>query len=94
MPNYIDPEAWEAFKDMRRAMGQKAPFTKRAEELTLRRLEDFHRQGYDVNHILETAVERGYRGVWITQDTPRRQLTQIEQQNAAKIIQMVRGIGK
>jgi hypothetical protein len=94
LPDYIDSEAWEGFCEMRRAMGSKAPFTEYAKKLTLRKLEDFHRQGYDVNHILESAVERGWRGVFLTNDTPRRQLTQGEKQNVQKIASLVARIGK
>jgi hypothetical protein len=94
VPEYVDVEAWEGFCEMRRAMGSKAPFTEYAKKLTLRKLEEFHRQGYDVNHILESAVERGWRGVFLTNDTPRRQLTQGEKQNVQKIASLVARIGK
>jgi hypothetical protein len=94
LPDYIDSEAWDGFCEMRKAMGSKAPFTEYAKKLTLRKLEDFHRQGYDVNHILETAVERGWRSVFLTADTPRRQLSTQEKQKVATIHQMVGRIGK
>jgi hypothetical protein len=94
LPDYIDPEAWGGYCETRKAMGQRAPFTEYAKKLTLRKLEEFHRQGYDVNHILESAVERGWRGVFLTNDTPRRTLTQGEKQNVQKIAQLVGRIGK
>ncbi len=94
VPDYIDVEAWNGYVDMRRSMGKSAPFTEKAKELTLRKLEDFHRQGYDVNHILETSIERSWRCVFLTNGTPRRTLTQGEKQNVAQIHQMVGRIGK
>jgi hypothetical protein len=94
IPDYIDPEAWVAFKEMRKLMGKHAPFTEYAEKLTLRKLEDFYRQGYDVNHILENSIEKGYRGVFLTNDTPRRELTAVDKSNQARVVQMLKGIGK
>lgn len=94
LPDYVDVEAWDGFCEMRKAMGSKAPFTEYAKKITLRKLEDFHRQGYDVNHILESAVERGWRGVFLTNDTPRRQQTQQERQNVAKVANLIGRIGK
>jgi hypothetical protein len=94
LPDYIDHEAWTEFVAMRKLMGTRAPFTPYAEKLTLRKLEDFYRQGYDVNHILETSIEKGYRGVFLSGDTPRRQLTQGEKQNVQKIASLVARIGK
>jgi hypothetical protein len=89
LPDYIDPEAWDGFCEMRKLMGTRAPFTKLAERLTLRKLEDFYRQGYDVNHILETSIEKGYRGVFLGADTPRRPLKAEEKANVSKVLAMV-----
>lgn len=89
LPDYIDPEAWGGFCEMRKLKGSRAPFTEYAKKLILRKLEDFYRQGYDPNHILETAVERGWSGVFLTNDTPRRQLKPEEKANQAKVLSMV-----
>ncbi len=94
VPEYVDVDAWSGYVEMRRSMGKSAPFTKKAEELTLRKLEDFYRQGYDVNHILETSIERSWRGVFLTNDTPRRPQTQQEKQNVAKVASLIGRIGK
>ena len=94
IPEYIDPEAWNAYCDMRRMMGKQAPFTEHAEKLTLRKLEDFYRQGYDPNHVLETSIERSWRGVFLTNDTPRRQLTQTDRANVARVESMLKVVGK
>lgn len=94
VPEYVDVEAWDEFKRMRRMKGSRAPFTPYAEKLTLRKLEEFYRQGYDVNHILETSIERGWSGVFLTNDTPRRTLKPGEKQNVAKVMQMISKVGK
>jgi hypothetical protein len=94
VPEYIDIDAWTGYVEMRRSMGKSAPFTDKAKELTLRKLEDFYRQGYDVNHVLETAIERSWRGVFLTNDTPRRQMNQQDKANQAKVMALVAKVGK
>lgn len=92
--DWLDVDAWNGYVAMRKQMGKSAPFTQRAEELSLRKLEDFHRQGYDTGFILDTATERGWRGLFLTNDTPRRTLSTGEQSNVRKINEMIGRIGK
>jgi hypothetical protein len=87
-PDWLDVEAWNAFCEMRGLMGRSIPFTDHAAKLILRRLEDYHRQGYDATSILENSIEKGYRGVFLTQDTPRRALNGKEQGNVRQINSM------
>ena len=94
IPEYIDQEAWTGFCEMRKLKGSRAPFTEYAKKLVLRKLDEFYRQGYDVNSILETAVERGWSGVFICGDTPRRELTAADKANVAKVASLVSRIGK
>ena len=82
---WLDSEAFEAFKEMRRLKGQRAPFTQRAEQMILKRLEEFHRQGYDTAWILEDAVINGWSGVFVNNRTPMRQLSTAEKSNVSKI---------
>jgi hypothetical protein len=89
IPEYIDPEAWYGFVRMRKAKGSRAPFTEDAERLSLRKLEDFYRQGYDVNHILEESVMNGWSGLFIKSDTPRRQMNQQDKANQARVMNLV-----
>jgi hypothetical protein len=91
---WLQEEAWEAFKEMRKLKGQRAPFTQRAESLVLKRLEEFHRQGYDTGWILEDAVINGWSSVYVNNRTPMRDLSTGEKQSAAKIIQMASGAVK
>jgi hypothetical protein len=94
IPDYIDPEAWYGFVDMRKRMGKSAPWTELAEKLALRNLEEFYRQGYDVNAILEYTILGGYRGLFVNHNTPRRQLNQQDKANQAKVMALVAKVGK
>lgn len=64
LPEYIDPEAFQGFVDMRRAKGKRAPFTERAKTLVLNKLAEFHKQGLDVNACLDQATEAGWSSVY------------------------------
>lgn len=64
LPPFIDPELWEAFCDMRRTMGKRAPFTDYAQKLIINQLVKFDASGYDANNSLEQSIMRGWRGVF------------------------------
>ena len=64
LPQFIDTELWEAFCDMRRTMGKRAPFTDFAQKLIIKQLSKFHADGYDANNSLEQSIMRGWRGVF------------------------------
>jgi hypothetical protein len=64
LPPYIDPDLWEAFCEMRRTMGKRAPFTDFAQKLIVKQLIKFHDAGYDANNSLEQSIMRGWRGVF------------------------------
>ena len=88
LPEYLDRDAWDAFVEVRKRKGSRAPFTEYAAKLILRKLDEFWRQGWDPNHILEASIENGWSGVFICRDTPRRQLSTAEQATAAKVVQL------
>lgn len=94
LPSWLHVDNWESFKEMRKLKGNRAPFTQRAEQMILRRLEEFHRQGYDTTWILEDAVINGWSSVYVNNRTPMRALTQQEKHTAATVMHMVQGIGK
>ena len=64
LPTYIDSETWDAFWDMRKKMGTRAPITDFAKKLILKELMKFHGEGYDANNSLEQAIMKGWRGVF------------------------------
>jgi hypothetical protein len=87
LPDYIEQETWDAFEEMRRKI--KAPLTDFARKRVLHKLTEFHLQGYVAEEILGEAIERCWRSVFLTQDTPRRQLNGKEQNNVRQINGMV-----
>jgi hypothetical protein len=64
LPAYIDSETWEAFWEMRKKMGTRAPITDFAKKLILKELMKFHAEGYDANNSLEQSIMKGWRGVF------------------------------
>lgn len=64
LPAYIDPELWNAFWDMRKKMGTRAPITDYGKKLVLKELMKFHAEGYDANNSLENSIMKGWRGVF------------------------------
>ena len=71
LPAGIDKELWQAFVDMRKKMGTRAPFTEFGQKLVLMKLERFMEWGYDPNESLRESIERGWRGVF-PQGEPKR----------------------
>lgn len=63
LPQYIDPEAWLGFCEMRRAM-RKVPFTERAQKMILQDLERIKAAGHCPNAALDQSTVMGWRGVW------------------------------
>ena len=64
LPVFIDSELWDAFCEMRRTMGKRAPFTDYAQRLVIKQLVKMHGDGYCVNNALENSITRGWRGVF------------------------------
>lgn len=74
LPDYVDREAWDGWVDMRQVMHKekKAPWTPRVEKIAMRQLGQFHDQGYDCNYVLDEAVLKGWRGLFVDpQRTPK-----------------------
>lgn len=63
LPDWIDPEAWQGFCEMRRAM-KKIPFTDRAQKMILKSLYDLKQAGHDPNAALDQSTLMGWRDVW------------------------------
>lgn len=60
LPNWIFPEGWNAFIEMRKKIGY--PITDYGIKKALKKLEGFKEKGYDPNEIIDTTVMNGYRG--------------------------------
>lgn len=92
LPPWIDEDTWQAFEDSRRKI--RIPLTDFARKRILSKLEMYHRNGYVANEILAEAAERGWRSVFLTNDTPRRELSTEERHNVSTIHQMTASIGR
>jgi len=70
LPDWINPEAWAGFVEMRRKI--KKPLTDRAVSLAIGRLEELRRQGQDPNAVLDQSTFKNWQGLFaIKQDKPQ-----------------------
>ena len=83
LPEWINPELWEAFCDMRRQM-KRIPFTAYAQKLILQKLERFKTWGYDPNESLKQSIERGWRGVFPVEEEYGTRQASREQQRTER----------
>ena len=61
LPPYVDPEAWQAYMEIR--VKKKYTMTDRAIKMLLNKLADFDRIGYSREQITE-SIDRSYSGGW------------------------------
>lgn len=66
MLDWIEPEAWSAFCEMRRKI--KAPLTPYAEKLILRELVRLKSAGQDPQACLDQSIRNGWRDVYPLRD--------------------------
>lgn len=62
IPPWIDPEAWQAFADMRLAI--KKPLTDRGAARILKRLQAIHNAGQDANEALDQSSDMRWQDVY------------------------------
>lgn len=62
LPNYIDPELFSAFIEMRKEI--KHPLTQAGQKLAIRTLMRLHNDGWDCNKSLEDSILKSYRGLF------------------------------
>lgn len=63
LPGWIDREAWDAFTEMRKAKGKRAPFTVAAAKRVLYEL-DRLRPNHNPTEVLWQSVINGWSGVF------------------------------
>lgn len=63
-PSWIDAETWDAFVEMRKAKGKRAPFTARAAKMILHELDRLRSQGHNPDEVLRVSVMNGWSGVF------------------------------
>jgi hypothetical protein len=61
LPEWLPADAWKDWCDYRNT-GK--GWTAKARELSLRTLAELHAQGHDPRKVIETAIERGWRGLF------------------------------
>jgi len=64
LPEWLDKEAWSAFKDMRKAKGKRAPFTALAEKRLLFELDLLRAKGHASGPVLWQSVVAGWSSVY------------------------------
>lgn len=63
-PSWIDKEAWDAFVEMRKAKGKRAPFTDKARDRIIIELDRLRSQGNNPDEVLWQSVVNGWSGVF------------------------------
>lgn len=64
LPEFIDPEIWDAFLERREATKKQHPFTPKAQALLIGRIIKMHSEGWDMNEALGTAAINGWLTVY------------------------------
>lgn len=77
LPEFIDRDAWEEFKRMR-AEDKKKPLTAYAEKLAIKKLTQWHNEGYDVNAIIDDSNFNQWQGLFNERHKPKSNETFIE----------------
>ena len=62
LPAWIDPEAWDAFVQMRREI--KKPLTQRGAVRALKRLQEIHDAGQDANEALDQSSDMRWQDIY------------------------------
>ena len=71
IPTFINPDAWEEFKRMRKE-DKKKPLTAYAEKLAIKKLTKWHDEGYDVNAIIEDSIFNSWQGLFNERHKPKQ----------------------
>lgn len=72
LPDWIDPELWTAFVEMRKAKGRHAPLTETGKKLLIMKLGRLRSQGHPPNEVIGESVMNGWSGF---HPIDKRQLT-------------------
>ena len=62
LPDWIDPELWTAFVEMRKAKGKHAPLTEMGKKLLIMKLGRLRAQGHPPNEVIGESVMNGWSG--------------------------------
>jgi hypothetical protein len=70
IPEWMPGAEWDAFVEMRRAKGSRAPFTVAAAKGIIADLAKFREAGHDPAKVLQTSVNNGWSGVFEPKTAP------------------------
>lgn len=91
LPSWVPVEAWTAFVEMRKAMGQRGKLTQRAAQLIINELDKLKKEGHDPRLVLEQSVMNNWKGVFpVKQQFAGRQKA-LEDRNRAAAEQFANG---
>jgi hypothetical protein len=62
IPDWLDADAWKDWSEYRK--GRKGAWTQKAQELSIRKLDEFRRQGHTPVSVIHLAIERGWQGLY------------------------------
>ena len=63
-PSWISREAWDAFVEMRKAKGKRAPFTNGARDGIIRQLDRLRSAGNNPDEVLWQSIRNGWSDVY------------------------------
>lgn len=89
LPDWLDPQLWESFKDHRKA--SKKPLTELAEALSIKRLTDLRAAGQEPQAVIEQSIIRGWQALFPVQEEYRN-VSRIDQARARTQAILKRGI--
>jgi hypothetical protein len=70
IPDWMPGPEWDAFVEMRRAKGSRAPFTVAAAKGIIAELAKFREKGHDPAKVLQASVNAGWSGVFEPKTAP------------------------
>ena len=78
VPDWIPAEPWDEFVAMRRAKGQRTPFTVGAAKGVIAKLAEFRDQGHDLSEVLRQSTVNGWADVYEPKGKPAGQTKLLE----------------
>lgn len=67
LPEWLPRESWQAWN--RHRLELRKPMTETAAVRTMAKLEKFYNEGHDPVQIIDLAIERGWQGIYATEET-------------------------
>lgn len=64
IPDWLPIEPWQAYLDMRKAMGKKYIATDYAQKLLINKLDTWRKEGHDITAIIHQSIENSWQGLF------------------------------